>query len=167
MRIYTQEELESLTRCPKKIVDPPRRSPALANGHYQNGMILESLDGKHKFHAFMRQNAKFPEDFSVGLEYLPEDGSPDITLIRCNGPHWTEKDGWPTDDYHFHYHVHKALKENIEAGLKPERYAVITREYATFEDAITYFVQYCSIQGANAYFSFLHQLPLFQLEGYL
>lgn len=160
-REYTPEELEYLITCPKEIVNPPKQTMTLTNGHYRNSMDLCSVDGKHKFHVYMRKNEKFQENFSIGLEYCPNDGTPNITLLRCNGPHGEHINDWKIDEHFFGYHIHIATAENINSGLRPEKNAVLTNSYATFEDALSYFLNRCNIIGAEKYFVKYNQITLF------
>lgn len=163
MRIYSQQEIEDLITCEKKIINPPRKNPQEIRGHLQNNMSLESVDGKHKFEVFMRQSSAFPENFSVGLRYIPKDGTTPFTLLRCNGPHGPYCGQWPEDHPHYDYHIHKAKEENLKKGLKPEKYGEKTQDFATFQDAIKFFVEYTNIKDAEKYFNFFSQMSIFDL----
>jgi hypothetical protein len=44
-------------------------------------------DDKLEFRAFMRRNEDLPEKFSIGLAFLAKDGSGEVVLLRCSGPH--------------------------------------------------------------------------------
>jgi len=158
---YSQEELRELIECPKTIVYPPRKEMTLDRGHLRNGMRLKSAENKHDFSVFMRQNRDFVENFSIGLVYLPKDGTPEITLIRCNGPHGDVVENALDPVPHRGHHIHLARAENIEAGFEPGKGATLTKDYATFEDALGFFLRKCNVLDAEKYFANIVQLDLF------
>ncbi len=162
MALLSQTEIQYLIGCQKVVSDPPRREMLLDRKSFRNDMRLTSRDGDHYFHAFFRQSEEFPEDFSVGLDYLPRDGSGSVCLVRCNGPHGEHVNSIDDPSPHHDFHIHFARQENIEAGLRAEKYAENTKEFGTFQDAIRYFLQYCNIEDAERYFPFSSsQLELF------
>ncbi len=164
MKSWTQAELDDSISCPKQIVDPPRKEMRSERGHQRNDMTLSSLDGERRFSAFLRVNERFPENFSIGLVYHPRDEPGALTLLRRNGPHG-EHVNEPEDPHpHFGYHVHRANAEAINAGLSPEKQAAPTDAYASFPEALQYFLKAVSITGAEAYFPASPQLPLFPGE---
>ncbi|MGC8683717.1 hypothetical protein [Athalassotoga sp.] len=61
---------------------------------------------------------------------------------------------------HWVSHIHLAKKENIEKGLKPEKYAEKTDLYSTFPEAIVAFMRYCNIIGWKEYFQGYSQIPM-------
>jgi len=158
MHKYTQNEIDNLIKCPKVITNPPKRVMTLDNGHYRNNMELKSEDGQHIFHVFIRENAKFAENFSIGLDYLPPEGE-SICLFRCNGPHGEHSNDLTTT-HHYACHVHVAKDYNINAGRKSELYAETTASYISFEEALLHFLNYCNIKGAEKYMPNLRQLSL-------
>jgi hypothetical protein len=163
MSDLTQEEIDRLIRCPKVISDPPRKEMAEDRGSLRNNMKLTAKAGQAEFFAFMRRNADFSENFSIGLEYCPRDGSGRICLLRCNGPHGGWIDDFHDPDPHFRYHIHLARAENIEAGFRAERGAEVTKEYASYQEALRYFVRRCQIGEAGKYFPELEH-PHFDFE---
>jgi hypothetical protein len=38
-----------------------------------------------EFRAFLRRSEDLPENFSIGLVFLPKDGTGEVPLLRCNG----------------------------------------------------------------------------------
>jgi hypothetical protein len=122
---------------------------------YRNDMVVTSTDGQRRFHVFIRQSEDFPENFSIGLEHIPEDGSGSIILLRCNGPHAAHISLVDLPAHHYVHHVHTATPEAIEVGFRSERDAQITSEYGTFQDALAYFVRRCNISGADSYFKYV------------
>lgn len=61
MKKYSQEEIEGLIKCKKRVTDPPRKEMKAERGSLRNDIQLESLDGKIGFAVFMRINERFPE----------------------------------------------------------------------------------------------------------
>lgn len=152
MRPWTQDELDTLVSCPKVIRTPPKRKLAPDRGSRRNDMTLESADGRHRFHVFMRINDAFPENFSIGLRLLADESTGEsITLLRCNGPH--EGTGAaserPVASHHHGFHVHRARAENIEQGFEPAHGAETTTAYGSYEEALRYFLSTCQVQGAE------------------
>lgn len=165
MKTYTQQELEALVACPKRITDPPRKEMKSDRGALRNDMFLESTDGKMGFSVFMRINERFPENFSIGLNAHPKDEPGSFCLLRCNGPHGEHVDN-PLDPHpHFGFHIHKARQETIEAGLLPELSAEITKNYGSYEEALRHFVKLTNIENAEQYLDVKKQLPLFEAIG--
>ncbi|MGC9218500.1 MAG: DUF6978 family protein [Athalassotoga sp.] len=152
---YNQTFINELIKIQKKILDPPKKEMILERAYYRNEFKIESQDGKYQFNVFLRQNADFIENFSIGLVYLPFDDD-SITLCRFNGPHGGREDSLT----HWVSHIHIAKKENIEKGLKPEKYAEKTDLYSTFPEAIVAFMRYCNIIGWKEYFQGYSQIPM-------
>ncbi|MCL4555116.1 MAG: hypothetical protein M1617_00305 [Actinobacteria bacterium] len=149
----TESEIDRLINCCKTITDPPRRDMAEENGHRRNDFRCAAIDGDERFRVFMRQNVKFPDSFSVGLVHRMPGGT-EITLFRCNGPHGEvlEDPRGGASKPHFGFHVHRASVINIASGRSPEAGGAITKEYGTFEDAVTYFLDRCGIVDAQSHF---------------
>ena len=150
MRSYTQEELDKLIKCRKIITKPPKEKMRLEKGSYRNDMELFSEDKQFRFTSFMRRNEDYPENFSIGLDYHPKEERASICLIRCNGPHG-DFNSAESNNPHFQSHVHKAKAENIEAGLRPEKHAEIIDAYASYEEALQYFLKYVNAINTSQY----------------
>lgn len=148
---YSDKEIADLISCPKKVKTPPKQNMTLERGNYRNDMILSSQDESLEFKVFIRKNVDFPENFSIGLEYRPHDES-GFCLLRCNGPHGTFEGTPETDRWHFYYHLHKAKPANLQAGARAERGGELTKEYASFEDALPYFLKLINVQEYRKYF---------------
>ena len=72
-------------------------------------MRLKSADGELEFRAFMRRSEDLPENFSIGLVFLPQDGTGEVTLLRCNGPHGAFNDSFDPAHPHSDFHVHRGV----------------------------------------------------------
>jgi hypothetical protein len=164
MKPYTDQEIAYLITCPKKIVEPPKKEMKIEYGHKRNSMELRS-ENEDKFTVFMRVNIDFPENFSIGLDYWPKDEKGNLPLLRCNGPHGEVSELLNQPKTHFVPHVHKAKEENIIAGLRAEKGAEPTGEYITFEQALTYFLNFINIKDVESYFQRHPRLPIFTNEG--
>ena len=138
--MYTEEFVSELINCSKRVIDPPK-ALKIDRGNFKTNFTLQSVDGKYNFYAFIRKNEKFPENFSVGLDYNPREEKGTIQLLRCNGPHG-EHVQYP---HHIVCHIHKATADRINSGLKPEGNFEITNRYATLEDALQFYINYVNI----------------------
>ncbi len=156
---YTDEDLDRLIVCSKRVSLPPRKEMRTVGQMLRNDMSLESLDGKHAFRVFMRQSQQFAENFSVGMDYLPKDEPGSFCLLRCNGMHGGHK----VHPHHLNCHIHRSTAEDINAGLRIERHIEPTGEYAAFRDALRYFLRKVNIQASDLskYFPGLMQGELF------
>lgn len=157
MKTWTQAEIDALIACDKRTIEPPRKTMRLELGSYRNDAKLESLDGQYFFRVFIRKNAQFQENFTIGLDFIRRDEPGSICLIRCNGPHGPHQ-LWP---HHDRFHVHKALAENLNEGRKSEAYAEICDSYASLDEAVRHFGAVCHITDWNVHFPSL-QLQLFK-----
>lgn len=152
LRHYTQDEIEELIVCPKFVSEPPRKEMRQDRGHFRNDMRLKSTDEKYEFRVFIRRNEDFPENFSIGLAFLPKDGTGELILLRCNGPHGAFNDHFDPEHPHFDFHVHRASASMIEAGLRAEKFGEVNRDFASYEEALQYFVRNANITDARTYF---------------
>ena len=135
--IYEQEYIENLLSCEKEVIEQPAKDFKEDRGHMKKNFTLRSLDGSYMFRAFIRYNVKFPENFSIGLDYNPKEEKGTICLFRCNGTHGENKQ----IPHHESFHLHVATAESINSGLKPESNADITDDYASIDGAIQYFIK--------------------------
>jgi hypothetical protein len=135
----------------------------LDGAQFRNAAKLIALnETKGEFTIFMRQNADFPENFSIGLTYSPHDGREAITLLRCNGKHGDFNESFDQEHPHWDFHIHLASENAIEAGFTPEKFAVKTTEYASFEEALQLFVKKVNLDAEDAekHFPTKNQMPL-------
>jgi hypothetical protein len=139
--IFTDELIEELITCPKKVIDSPKNA-GINFGSKKIKFMLSSLDGQYSFSGFISENASFQENFSIGLVFNPKEEKGHVVLVRVNGPHGPNEKA----PHHEGPHVHKATAEAIAAGLKPEKGELITNvPYATKEDAVQYYVRLINI----------------------
>jgi len=152
MKEYTQAELDELIACPKEITELARRELRLEGSQRRNDIRLRCREGDREFRVFMRMHDEFHENFSIGLVHLPKDGSGELVLLRCNGPHGEYNANFDPQHPHAEFHVHRASEDAIRAGLRPEKRADRTEQYATYREALFYFLQEVNIVNAGAYF---------------
>lgn len=164
----TNAEIERLINLPKQVSDPPTKSWRIEDLHRRKDFGLVSKDGDARFRAFARQSTRFAENFSIGLEYEPDDGTESITLLRCNGPHGDFNRAADPTHPHFHTHIHTATEAAIEAGRRPESMAVITTEFASVKEAIRYFLNAVAVDANDQarYFEEDLRLTLFDLTEF-
>jgi hypothetical protein len=156
---YSQEELDALVNCQKRVTDPPRREMKAENGYFRSDFRLESLDGERQFVGFLRQSAAFPENFSVGLDYQPKDEGR-FPLLRLNGKHGDANFSFDPAHPHNDTHLHRITAEDLEAGIIRARHATTCGEYASFEEAVGYFVKLLSTVDDGGCFDRFRQLNL-------
>lgn len=142
--LYTNELIEELIGCPKKVTNAPKDS-GVGRGSSKVKFTLESVDGQHSFSGFISRNLTFQENFSIGLVYQPKDEKGTTVLLRVNGPHGPNE----YIPHHCSPHVHVATAERINAGLKPEGKIEPDVPYSTIEDAIQYFVKRINVIPAD------------------
>lgn len=166
METYSPDDIMRLITCKKRTVEPPKKEMKLERGSLRNDMTLESEDGAERFSVFMRKNQAFPENFSIGLRYHSKDGQ-SFALLRCNGPHGQHVDLEVEPGSHYTYHVHQARADRLNEGNFSERYATVTDGYASYEEAMSYFIKEVGIVDADRHFApHILQLTLFTEEGY-
>lgn len=137
----TETFAQSLIDMPKELIEKPT-IPKYEKGHYRMGFELQSTDKKYRFSAFGRYNATFPENFSVGLIYYPQDEKGAYEILRFNGQHGEHK----MFPHHSYFHIHKVNDSAIEQGLKEDSYIEVTDKYTTFEDALRLFARTIKLQ---------------------
>ena len=157
MRTFTDDELAALITCPKQVVDAPRREMRLDGKMKRNDMTLKSTDGKHLFRAFLRQSDEFPENFSVGLMYQPNEEPVSFQLIRCNGQHGGER----VHPHHAVFHVHRCKADDLTAGILEPRHIEQTTAYASFREALSHFCRMIQLERPDDHFPGITQIRLF------
>jgi hypothetical protein len=160
---YTDEDLTQLIACQKRITQPPRREMRTDGQMLRNDMELESIEGKHRFRVFMRQNRTFSENFSLGIDYLPKDDPGSFCLLRCNGRHGGNK----VHPHHTNCHIHRGKADDINAGIRVERHIEAIGEYAAFLDALNFFLLQINVTSSDLskYFPNVIQADLFGGEA--
>jgi hypothetical protein len=153
--MLSDHEIVRLIGCQKAVTKRPRTTFLIQGRHRRNDFEVSAVDTADRFAVFMRQSLEFPENFSVGLDYLSLPGSGRLCLIRCNGPHGEHREIPGTPDHHFSCHIHVATSEALQAGLRPESNASRTDAFTTFEEAVAYFVRRCSIVDVAPMLPFL------------
>lgn len=141
---FTDELIEELVNCPKKVVDAPKDS-GVGRGSRKIKFLLESEDGHHSFSGFISKNLTFQENYSIGLVYNPKEEKGKIVLVRVNGPHGQNENA----PHHDGSHVHLSTAERINAGLKPEGVIETDVPYSTIEDAIQHYIKRINIIPAD------------------
>lgn len=159
--MWTDDQIQQLITCTKTITRAPGKLK-LQSGHFRTDFELTSEAGDHVFRVFIRYNAMFMENFSVGLDYKSGKEEGTICLYRCNGPHGDTRPG----GHHGKPHIHYATAETIDSDRRSESNITQTAEFVTWQDALAYFVRHVRIFGAEEYFDFLNSQQLeFGLDG--
>jgi hypothetical protein len=148
---FDQNGIADLISCPKEILEAPRKEMRLEGAHWRNDAILKASNGMEgEFTMLMRRCEDFRENFSIGLVYNPRDGRSAIPLLRCNGPHGDFNRGFDPSHAHFYYHIHRATAEAIAAGESPERCAEKTTEFASYSEALQFFVRAVNLNAKDS-----------------
>ncbi len=134
--LYTDEFIDELLNCPKKVTNSPK-DLGVGRGSSKIKFTLESTDGNYSFSGFISKNLTFQENFSIGLVYQPKEEKSTIVLLRVNGPHGPNEN----IPHHEGPHVHLATADRINTGLKAEGKVEIGVPYATVDDAIQYYIK--------------------------
>ena len=142
---YSEDDLKNLITCRKRISQPPRDEMRREGNTLRNEMELESLDTQHSFYVFMRQSREFSENFSIGIDYLPRDEPGRFCLLRCNGRHGGNRE----HPHHSHCHIHRSTAGDVNAGIRAERHIEQIGEYASYRDALFYFLKLINITESD------------------
>jgi hypothetical protein len=153
---YSDEEIDKLIQCPKSVREHPRRELKLCGAYWRNDMTLNSSDPDRKFAVFMRKNEDLPENFSIGLNFLPNDLRGDIVLVRCSGPHGTFTEGIDFNplSHHWDFHIHRASEAAMNAGFRADKFAARTDAFETYDGALQYFLRLInlSVEDTDRFF---------------
>lgn len=158
--MITDSEIERLINIEKVIFDPPKKEMMSRQGSLRNDFKLESVDGKEKFHVFIRVSEQFNEDFSIGINHINKEGK-SICILRCNGKHGEHRNHREGEEPFYDFHIHTATQEAVDAEETPEHFAEITSEYATWQEALLFFLKKINVKGAAEYFGSIWQQNLF------
>lgn len=159
--MLTDELITKLTTEEKIITDPPKKDFKEENQHLRNEFQMTSSDSSRRYSVFIRKHIKFMENFSIGLIYHLEEGT-SYNLFRCNGKHGEVVVDILNPVPHFGYHTHKITAELLENNINDPKHSELTKEYASFEQAMNYFCRYVNIKDADKYFPNINQTNLFE-----
>lgn len=140
----TDMEIRDLVACPKAIwsKEPSRDYRYEPSQRRCNLELTATADSRMRFSIFVRQNLKYIENFSVGLNYHSNDRKLGlITLVRYNGPHG-ESSRQP-DGHYAKFHIHRITAAEIASGSREPReiHREITDRYGALEEALIAFFQ--------------------------
>jgi hypothetical protein len=113
-----------------------------------------------RFRVYLPRNARFPENFSVGLACSLPDGR-EVTLLRCNGPHGPHRDlGRHDGTWHATHHLHRAAADDLAEGALVANHGEATTQFASLEEAICWFARRCGLEAMMEHFPDMRQLGL-------
>lgn len=140
----TDTEIRDLVFCPKAIgrKDPSRGYRYEQTQRRCNLELTATADSRMRFSIFVRQNLRYIENFTVGLNYHSNDRRLGmITLVRYNGPHGEA--GRQPDGHYAKFHIHRITAAEIASGSRQPRelHREITDRYGTLEEALMAFFQ--------------------------
>ncbi len=156
--LLSDEQIEILIKCPKKITQHPTKEDKEDRQFHRNEMRLISTDEQYSFQVYFRRHAVFIESFSVGLVYTPNELKGSLTLLRCNGQH-----GSTRYKHHNSCHIHRVTENILQKNLKSERDITITNAYSSYEQTVLFFSKECNIIGPCEYIDNLKQITVMSL----
>lgn len=145
----------------KIITDPPKKDFKEEKQHLRNDFQLTSSDGLRRYSVFIRKHIQFLENFSIGLIFHSDDGT-SYNLFRCNGNHGEVVVDFLNPIPHFGYHTHKITGELLKNNINDPKHSELTKEYASYEQAMNYFCTFVNIKDADKYFPNINQMNLFE-----
>lgn len=154
----TEAELGDLISCPKQITRAtPARGYKESGGHRRRDLEVES-SADRAYSVFIRQNAEFIENFSVGLRYNTRKKHMGmVTLVRYNGPHGEES---RSEDGHYAApHIHRITAAEMNSGnTEPqEKHREVTGRFSSLEEALVVFFEEIGVQNYSRHFPELSQ----------
>ncbi len=159
--MLTDELINKFIKEEKTITEPPKRDFKEENQHLRNDFQLTSSDGARRYSVFIRKHIQFLENFSIGLVFHSEEGT-SYNLFRCNGNHGEVVVDILSPIPHFGYHTHRITANLLENNINEPKQSELTKEYASYEQAINYFCRYVNIKNADKYFPNINQPNLFE-----
>jgi len=159
----TDEFIEELISCPKKVINPKARD-VLKPGHKQINYIVHSLDDSgHEFQLFMRQNLAegMEDDFSCGLLWEASNGET-LILCRYNGASHIHRNKIENKVIELSFHIHRATKKYITANQNPDGFAYETDRYRTLGEALICLMNDCNVDGLGGGPKVENQFDLFK-----
>jgi len=159
--MLTDDLITKLITEEKTITELPKKDFKVENQHLRNDFQLTSSDGVRKYSVFMRQHIIFKENFSIGLVFHSEEGT-SYNLFRCNGNHGEVAVDILNPVPHYGYHTHKITAELLENNINDPKQNDLTKEYASYEQAMNYFCRYANVKDADKYFPDINQMNMFE-----
>lgn len=157
----TDDELNELIQCPKDITNHARKNMLVENGSERNDMVVISAKGYYtepqSFRIFIRRSILLPEDFSIGLIWMPT-GHTGIILLRYNGRHGLNR----SVEHQRVPHIHRLMAADIQAEKYDPHQAIETDEYHTLEEALPLFLKACHIINGEKDFPWIREMNLFE-----
>ncbi len=164
MSSFSQADVDQLIGCAKDISDPPAKDLKLDGAFWRNKAKMIATDGSPgTFSMFMRKSDDFSENFSIGLTFTAHDERGEITLLRCNGKHGTFNGNGDASHPHWDFHVHRASEKAMDEGSTSEKYAEKTTEFASYEEALSFFLSAVRLNSKDVikYFPAQTQMNIF------
>lgn len=158
----TDEKIEKLLDCPKRLTNPQARKKN-KEGHEQvNYKVISLDDSDHKFEIYARQNLRsgMDDDFSCGISWVAANGET-LTLKRYNGSSHSHANHLEKTRLEYVCHIHIATEKYLHANRKAEGYANETNRYTTLDGALHCLITECNISGIQTNPDITNQITLF------
>lgn len=143
----TDEKIENLINCPKRLTNPNARKK-VKYGHEQTNYQVMSIDNETSFQVYTRQNLRsgMQGDFSCGISLVSANGET-LTLRRYNGYSHQHKNRIENEKFDFECHIHEAKERYINSNKKADGYAFKTKRYNTLDGAFHCLIEDFQISG--------------------
>lgn len=160
----TDSDIMDLLHCPKEITSHARKDMMIENASERNDMVVQSAKDYYTepqiFKIFIRRSVFLPEDFSIGLIWLPKNNNR-IILLRYNGRH-----GLNRSVHHQRVpHIHHLNAQDIQMEKYDPHHAAETDRFHSLEDALPLFLKECNIIDGEKDFPQLQEISLFDTKG--
>lgn len=158
----TDEKINQLLNCPKRLTNPQARKKAIEGREQVNYKLISLDDSAHKFEIYKRQNLRpgMEDDFSCGISWIAPNGE-SLTLARYNGSSHSHPNHLEKTKLQYECHIHFATEKYIKANRKPEGFAEETDRYSSLEGAFHCLVTDCNVSGIQTESDRSNQINLF------
>lgn len=144
LKLLTDDDLESMRRAPKTIVNPRARWVTKGGHRERNFMLHDTRDATQSYRLFLRISLTNRSVFSAGLARVwpPEET---LVLVRYNGPYHPHRNVLERSKVPPGCHRHLATHRYIAADLDPDGFAEAVSGYNSLDGAFQCLCKDCGI----------------------
>ena len=140
--ILTDDQIEELIKSEKPLPEG-YRSKLFPEKDGKRQVVVFDTEGR-QFTIIIRQNKKYPDNFSVLLMYTLPQTNNLFCLRRYNS--WEIHNNLIEEEKLLGYHIHMATERYQLAGRKAESFAVKTERYSNPREAFSCLVDDCNFK---------------------
>jgi hypothetical protein len=150
-KIYTDGEINSLILELKPLpYDWRSISPPKVDGASITQTVECIGQEQHAFKILLRQNTKYPLNFSLTLGFIPKGSTALFRLRRYDGKSHEHTNPIENKFRFYDFHIHMATERYQTYGTGEEdKYAIPTDKYNDYEGALKCLVDDCNFQIPN------------------